>query len=148
MFFTLMLIAGGAGTLWSQTGDAERGETEGGSNGAGRRTRGEARGRAALSAPATEAVQLNLLGNANTAAGESRRNENIQFNLVDNNALKELNVRLGVSATILTEMQPARGYFGAEFGGTPSAPIHVTVPPVSAWHGQAYESISTVRSAR
>ncbi len=103
----------------------------------------------APTAPAAEAVHLNLLGNTNAAAGESRRNENVQFNLVDNNALKELNVRLGVSATILTELQPARGYFGAEFGGTPSAPIHVTLPPVSAWHGQVYYShLNSAFSAR
>ncbi|MDZ7637029.1 MAG: hypothetical protein U5J83_02030 [Bryobacterales bacterium] len=89
MFFTLMLIAGGAGTLWSQT------ETQSGERPEGDRTEQEEEpverpAAAALSAPTTEAVQLNLLGNANTAAGESRRNENIQFNLVDNNALKEL----------------------------------------------------------
>lgn len=99
--------------------------------------------------PAAEAVQLNLLGNTNTAAGESRRNENVQFNLVDNNALKELNVRLGVNATILTEFQPARGYFGAEYGSAPTAPIHVNVPPVSAWHGQLYYShVNSAFSAR
>src|SRR5262245_28055212 len=40
-------------------------------------------------------IELNLLGKTDAAAGESRRNENIQFNLVDNNALKELNIRLG-----------------------------------------------------
>jgi len=34
-------------------------------------------------------IELNLLGKTDAAAGESRRNENIQFNLVDNNALKE-----------------------------------------------------------
>ena len=44
-------------------------------------------------------VELNLLGKEDAAAGESRRNENIQFNLIDNNALKELNVRLGATAT-------------------------------------------------
>jgi hypothetical protein len=38
--------------------------------------------------------ELNLLGQADAQSGESRRNENIQFNLVDNNLLKELNVRL------------------------------------------------------
>ena len=37
---------------------------------------------------------LNLLGQTNTQSGESRRNENVQFNLIDNNALKELNIRL------------------------------------------------------
>ncbi|MDZ7637030.1 MAG: hypothetical protein U5J83_02035 [Bryobacterales bacterium] len=58
--------------------------------------------------------------------------------------------RLGVSATILTaKCSRPGGYFGAEFGGTPSAPIHVTVPPVSAWHGQAYYShLNSAFSAR
>ncbi|MCZ2154978.1 MAG: hypothetical protein LC114_13935 [Bryobacterales bacterium] len=100
--------------------------------------------------PATSGpVTVNLLGRTNTAVGESRRNENIQFNLVDNNAIKELNVRLGVSATIITDMRPERGYFGAEFGATPSAPIHVTVPKASAWHGNVYyQHLNSAFSAR
>jgi hypothetical protein len=40
-------------------------------------------------------TELNLLGKTEVQAGESRRNENVQFNLIDNNALKELNARLG-----------------------------------------------------
>jgi len=36
---------------------------------------------------ATKRVELNLVGKTDTAAGESRRNENIYFNPVDNNAL-------------------------------------------------------------
>jgi hypothetical protein len=86
-------------------------------------------------------IELNLLGKTNTAAGESRRNENIQFNLVDNNALKELNVRLGTTATI-QEFHPERGYFGAEFGNPPSAILHV--PPlarrIAGTHGTLYWS--------
>src|SRR6185369_15404142 len=54
-------------------------------------------------------LELNLLGKTDAAAGESRRNENIQFNLVDNNALKELNVRLGTTATIVREFSPGSG---------------------------------------
>ena len=57
-------------------------------------------------------VELNLLGKEDAAAGESRRNENIQFNLIDNNALKELNVRLGATATIVQAFSPDRSYFG------------------------------------
>ena len=68
-------------------------------------------------------VELNLLGQTDAAAGESRRNENIQFNLVDNNALKELNVRLGTTATIVTEFRPERNYFGAEFGNSAGRPV-------------------------
>jgi len=73
----------------------------------------------------SQRVELNLLGKADTDAGESRRNENIQFNLVDNNLLKELNIRLGTTATLVKEFVPERGYFGAEFGNAPSGPIHV-----------------------
>ena len=106
------------------------------------------------SAPAAESqtrrIELNLLGKTNTAAGESRRNENVHFNLVDNNALKELNVRLGTTATIL-EFRPERGYFGAEYGNAPSAVLHL--PPLKAmldgWHGSAYELLqNSIFSAR
>jgi hypothetical protein len=51
-------------------------------------------------------TELNLLGTTDSEAGESRRNENVQYNLIDNNVLKELNVRIGTSATIITEFRP------------------------------------------
>jgi hypothetical protein len=75
-------------------------------------------------------TELNLLGATNSAAGESRRNENVQFNLIDNNALKDLNIRLGTNATIVTEFQPERKYFGTEFGNNPaSASIRTPCQP-------------------
>lgn len=112
--------------------------------------------KAAETAPAavesqTRRIELNLLGKVNTAAGESRRNENIHFNLVDNNALKELNVRLGTTATIL-EFHPERGYFGAEYGNAPTPVLHVSplASMLDGWHGSAYEfhqnSIFSARS--
>src|ERR1700722_20637970 len=70
-------------------------------------------------------TELNLLGATDAAAGESRRNENVQFNLIDNNALKDLNIRLGTNATIVTEFQPERKYFGTEFGNNPASLIHL-----------------------
>ena len=76
-------------------------------------------------ADSNKRIELNLLGAADTQAGESRRNENIQFNLVDNNALKELNIRLGTTATIVQEFRADRNYFGAEFGNPPSPVLHV-----------------------
>jgi hypothetical protein len=51
-------------------------------------------------------TELNLLGKVDTQSGESRRNENVQFNLIDNNTRKELNSRLGTSATIVDEFRP------------------------------------------
>jgi hypothetical protein len=84
-------------------------------------------------------TQINLLGQTDAAAGESRRNENVQLVLVDNNALKELNIRLGVSATPLTEFRPERGYFGAEYGQAPTTPLHLAPPPkTSSFHGRLF----------
>ena len=71
-------------------------------------------------------TELNLLGKTEVQAGESRRNENVPFNLIDNNALKELNARLGSSATVIPAFQPEFRYFGTEFGNTPSGPIHLS----------------------
>ena len=69
-------------------------------------------------ADAGKRVELNMLGKTDSASGESRRNENVQFNLIDNNALKDLNIRLGTTATIVPEFQPQRPYLGVEFGST------------------------------
>ena len=101
------------------------------------------------SGPQSRRLELNLLGVADTAAGESRRNENIQFNLVDNNALKELNVRMGTTATIVAEFRPARGYFGAEFGNPAPASLHAAPLRPAPWHGNLYGShLNSVFSAR
>ncbi|HEX8983784.1 MAG TPA: TonB-dependent receptor [Bryobacteraceae bacterium] len=83
-------------------------------------------------------VELNLLGKEDSSAGESRRNENVQFNQVDNNALKELNVRLGATPTLVGEFQAERSYFGAEFGNAPSAVLRVTPAARAGWHGRLF----------
>lgn len=103
----------------------------------------------AKSAASRKRVELNLLGTSDAEAGESRRNENIQFNLVDNGALKELNVRLGTTATIIREFEPARSYFGSEFGNPPSIVVHVQPAGKSGFHGQAsWSHLNSVFSAR
>jgi hypothetical protein len=99
----------------------------------------------------SQRIELNLLGRTDAAAGESRRNENIHFNLVDNNALKELNVRLGTTATIVTEFRAQRNYFGAEFGNTPGAPPRAgAAVQLPGFHGRFYalhqNSIFSARS--
>jgi hypothetical protein len=94
-------------------------------------------------------LELNLLGKTDSAAGESRRNENIQFNLVDNNALKELNIRLGATTTIIDVFRPERGYFSAEFGNPPGAFLFVPPAGRRGIHGTLYESHrNSVVSAR
>jgi hypothetical protein len=95
-------------------------------------------------------TELNLLGVTDSAAGEGRRNENIQFNLIDNNALKYLNIRLGTTATIVTEFQPERKYFGTEFGNNPGSLIHLN--PVKHSHdfhgGLSFTRSDSIFSAR
>ncbi len=93
---------------------------------------------------------LNLLGVTDVNSGESRRNENVQFNPVDNNALKELNARVGITATIVEEFKVDRSYFGNEFGRRSQAPPHLAVSRFSGFHGTIYEthlnSLFTARS--
>jgi hypothetical protein len=96
-------------------------------------------------------TQLNLLGQTDTASGESRRNENVQFNLIDTNTIKELNVRLGTTATLVEEFKADRGYFGGEYGNRPGAPIHLTpTPSRPGLHGSLFaahnNSIFTARA--
>jgi len=85
-------------------------------------------------------TELNLLGEVDDAAGESRRNENVQIDLIDNNVLKEINLRVGVTATVVEEFKPSQGYFGTEFGGQPSAPIVLSHSANDAIHGSAFWS--------
>ena len=101
-------------------------------------------------ADAAKRVELNLLGTADTQAGESRRNENIQFNLVDNNALKELNVRLGVTATIVPFFRADQAAFGSEFGNAPVGNIHLAPSKESRRiHGELrWSHLNSVTSAR
>ena len=59
---------------------------------------------------------------------------------MDNNALKELNIRLGATATIVQEFRPERNYFSTEFGNPPSAVLHVPASSISGLHGDAWET--------
>ncbi len=88
---------------------------------------------------AAPAPQLNLLGRTDAQSGESRRNENVQFNLIDNNAAKELSKRMGTSATLFETFFPANIYYGREYGGAPSTPIHLSAGKAARGiHGQAF----------
>ena len=86
----------------------------------------------------SQRTDINLLGETSSEAGESRRNENVQFNLVDNNALKELNIRLGTTATIINEFAVDRGYFGTEYGKPPTPPVHAPPGRSGGFHGDAF----------
>ena len=89
-------------------------------------------------APQPARPQLNLLGQTDTQSGESRRNENVQFNLIDSNTIRELNTRLGATATLVESFQADRSYFGAEYGKRPGAPLHLPFTPQSDTHGELF----------
>ncbi len=89
---------------------------------------------------AARPADINLLGQLDAESGESRRNENVHFNLIDNNALKELQVRFGATATIIDVFRVDHGYFGAEFGDRPRHPIHAPAASIPAWHGTLFET--------
>lgn len=84
---------------------------------------------------AAQRTNLNLLGQEDTRSGEARRNENVQFNLVDTNTLQELNIRLGATATIVTDFQPDRDYYGAEYGRRARPNLHLPPARGSGLHG-------------
>ena len=83
-------------------------------------------------------TRLNLLGEVNTEQGEGRRNENVRLTLIDNNVLRELNERLGISATAVKNFQIDRSYWATEYGGPPSRPIHVPPARASKINGNLY----------
>jgi TonB-dependent receptor-like protein len=89
-------------------------------------------------AASPDRTELNLLGETDAESGESRRNENNSVTLIDNNVLKELNRRLGVEATVITEFEVDRRYFGTEFGGNPSSGFHVRPTGATGFHGNAF----------
>ena len=94
-------------------------------------------------------TELNLLGEVDAESGESRRNENVQLTLIDNNVQKEINIRMGTTATIVREFDATRGYFGTEFGNPPSRPMHLKPPGGRSLHGSVYETHgNSVFSAR
>ena len=100
-------------------------------------------------APQPARPQLNLLGQTDTQSGESRRNENVQFNLIDSNTIRELNTRLGATATVVETFQADRSYFGAEYGKRPGAPLHLPYTPQSNTHGEFFANHNnSVFSAR
>ena len=104
--------------------------------------------------PETPAVQqqrtqLNLLGQTDAQSGESRRNENVQFNLIDTNTLRELNLRVGATATLVPVFEPDRSYFGSEYGRPPSQPLHATPPSGVGTHGSLWTTVgNSVFTAR
>src|SRR5262245_65639651 len=73
-------------------------------------------------------------GLANAAA---LRNENVQVNLIDNDSLKEANIRLGDNVTVIPEAPVELNYHATEHGRPPGeTAIMRKTAPLSGWHGE------------
>lgn len=71
----------------------------------------------------------------------ARRNENVQVNQIDNDALKEANIRLGDNVTLISHPPPEVNYFATEHGRPPGEQV-VLRPgtPGADWHGELFEA--------
>lgn len=70
---------------------------------------------------------------------EAMRNENVAVYLMDTNAAKEVNVRLGNRVQILTESPVEVSTFAGEQGNAASAQPFLAAPAkISNWHGELY----------
>lgn len=69
----------------------------------------------------------------------AQRNENVAIYLIDNNAIKEMNVRLGNTVTLVPEPAAETNYFGTEHG-RPAAesPFLAASARPSTWHGELF----------
>ncbi|MGB9606060.1 MAG: hypothetical protein ACPL88_09315, partial [Bryobacteraceae bacterium] len=70
----------------------------------------------------------------------AQRNENIQVYLIDNDAIKEANIRLGTNVTLLGELPAEASYFAAEHGQAPAGqPLLSPRRSAPHWHAEFYE---------
>jgi hypothetical protein len=71
----------------------------------------------------------------------ARRNENVQVNRIDNDAVKEANIRLGDNITLVNEAPVEANYFATEHGRPPSdLAVLRPVSPRPGWHAELFES--------
>ncbi len=106
--------------------------------------------------PMTETVEISVSEEALRRQGEagqqsagSQRNENIQVNLIDNDALTEQLGRSGADVSPITEFSAVRANYAAEFGGLGANIQILRTEPQSGYHGEFYEYLqNSVFNAR
>ena len=106
--------------------------------------------------PSTDLVQVEVTEDAVDRAVAAReqsatgqRNQNIQVNLIDNEALTEQLGRSGAEVRPVTEFSAVRRNYAAEFGGLGRNIQIVRADPQNAFHGEVYEYLqNSVFNAR
>jgi len=70
----------------------------------------------------------------------ARRNENVQVNRIDTEAIKEANIRLGDNVTIVSEAPVEASYYATEHGRPPGdSPLLRAPALLRQWHGELFE---------
>ncbi|MCX6631020.1 MAG: hypothetical protein NTW28_25690, partial [Candidatus Solibacter sp.] len=87
---------------------------------------------------------------ATLSQAAARRNENVHVNLIDNDATKEANIRLGDSVTVISQPLVEAGYYAGEHGRPPSEAVAaLPAGTFRGFHGELYELLqNSVFNAR
>ena len=74
----------------------------------------------------------------------------MQVNRIDNDALKEANVRQGDTVTIVSQPRVETGYYATEHGRPPGEPVALrAADPLDSWHADLFEYLqNSVFNAR
>ncbi|MDX2149742.1 MAG: TonB-dependent receptor [Bryobacteraceae bacterium] len=69
----------------------------------------------------------------------AQRNENVAVYQIDNDAIKEANVRMGTTTTLVSEAAVDTSWFAAEHGRPPAERLMLNaVTPATGWHGELF----------
>ena len=95
--------------------------------------------------PLTESIEISVTAESVGEAEEqqetgARRNQNIQVNLIDNQALNEALGRQGAQVNPITEFSAVRGNYAVELGGIGRDPQINRGDRRGAYHGEIYET--------
>lgn len=90
-------------------------------------------------APTSRAASSTQPASRPRLSSSAQRNENIQVHRIDNDAIKEANVRLGVNVTFLSEFSAQSSYFAADHGRPPQTlPLLTPRRTTPDWHAELY----------
>ncbi|MCS7314809.1 MAG: hypothetical protein RMI94_00830 [Bryobacterales bacterium] len=90
--------------------------------------------------PATRPAAPKPVAPAERLGAAAQRNENIQVHRIDNDAIKEANIRLGTNVTPVTEAPSESSYFAAEHGRPPvRPPLLGSRVLLNRWRGELFE---------
>ncbi|MBI5281560.1 MAG: hypothetical protein HY858_07765 [Candidatus Solibacter usitatus] len=69
----------------------------------------------------------------------AQRNENVAIWLIDTNAIKEANIRVGTNPSAVREATADAQYFATEHGRPPAETLMLRpASPLTSWHGEAF----------